>query len=64
MKPFRLFVVTIALAGLSQGCHRMEPRRPIMRRSAGDGATVTPTPMTAPSEGSGTMGGYHPSEGS
>jgi hypothetical protein len=67
MKPFRLFVAVIALAGLSQGCHRMEPRRPLMRRSPSDGVMVTPSspsPMVAPPDGSGPIRGYRPSEGS
>jgi hypothetical protein len=67
MKPFRLFVTAIALAGLSQGCHRMEPRRPFMQRSPGNGVMVTPSspsPMAAPLEGSGPVRGYRPSEGS
>lgn len=67
MKPFRLFVAVLAFTGLSQGCHRMEPRRPLMRRSSGDGVTVTPSspaPRVTPSEGSGPIRSYSPSEGS
>jgi hypothetical protein len=67
MKPFCLFVAVVALAGLSQGCQRMEPRRALMRRSPSDGVMVTPSspsPMVAPSEGSGPIRGYRPSEGS
>ena len=65
MKPFRRFVAVIAIVGLSQGCHRMEPRGPLMRPSRGDGAIVAPaSPVAAPRDGSGPIRGHGPSEGS
>ncbi len=65
MKPFRLFVAVLTFAGLSQGCHRMEPRHPVMRRPPRDGAIVAPSPpVAAPNEGPGPVRGYRPSEGS
>ncbi len=68
-KSSRVFMALLALAGLGQGCHRMESRRAMSGPSRGDaGMSVpsSPAPMYAPGEGSGSgaMRGYRASEGS
>ena len=68
MNLSRLFATLLALASLSQGCHRMESRRPspgaVPSSEGAFAAPASPSPMTTPSEGSGPIRGYRPSEGS